>query len=149
MLTASQLRVSDLQNIAHPSVLRSQSPPETVNPSVSDWLAFFSSDIGANLSFEPFMDSPLRGFIYSSHQMNQIWEYSCEDDWENSPAEVTLCPIIAPALLYTHPSTVNYLGQLYPKVFRRPQDNFYPFPLCKLTLSEISHCTSETLSKCE
>lgn len=140
MLTASQRQLSALKKIAHPSVLKSQSLPHTVGFNYFDWLISllpsFFSNFSANLSFEPFMDSPLRGFISSLHQMNQIWEYACEEDWKNSPAEVTLCPIIAPALLYIHQSTVSYLGQLYPKVFRRPQGTRYfgTGPPCSLSL---------------
>lgn len=40
--------------------------------------------------------------------MNQIREYACEEEGEYNPAEVTLFPIIALALLYVHQCTVSY-----------------------------------------
>lgn len=83
------------------------------------------SNFSANLSFEPFVDVFHRGFISPLHQMNQIWEHVGGGNRENSPAEVTLCPIIAPALLYIHQSAVSYLGQLCPQVIRRPQGTRY------------------------
>ena len=114
------------------------SVPPSAGLNFFDWVIFSPppSDFSANLSFELFMDSHLGGFISSLRQMNQIWEYAREEGWENSPAEVTLCPIISPALLYIHQSLVSYLGQLHPKVFSRPQGTRYsgtgplcPFPL--------------------
>lgn len=82
-------------------------------------------NFSANLSFEPFVDVFHRGFISPLHQMNQIWEHVGGGNRENSPAEVTLCLIIAPALLYIHQSAVSYLGQLCPQVIRRPQGTRY------------------------
>lgn len=57
--------------------------------------------------------------------MNQIWEHVGGGNRENSPTEVTLCLIIAPALLYIHQTAVSYLGQLCPQVIRRPQGTRY------------------------
>lgn len=153
ILTASQWQLSALEKIAHPSVLKNQSSPHTVGFNFSwlvDFFASFSSNFGANLSFEPFMDSPLRGLVSSLHQMNQIWEYACEEDWENSPAEVTLCPRIAQALLYIHQSTVSYLGQLYPKVFGRPQGTGYfgTGPFCPLSLMKTHSLRTVPLYHC-
>lgn len=145
--------------------LRDTSLPLSAGLNFFDGVIFFASffappppsDFSANLSFEPFMDSHLRGFISSLRQMNQIWEYAREEGWENSPAEVTLCPIISPALLYIHQSTVSYLGQLHPKVFSRPQGTRYfgtspfcPFPLPYAnSLSQNITFTSERLPRSE
>lgn len=121
---------------------------------------FFSSNFCANLSFEPFVDVSHTGFISSLHQMNQIWEYACEEDGENSPAEVTLCSIIAPALLYIHQSAVSYLGQLCPQVFRRPQGTRYfgarpflpPLPYVSLLSQKwlvlLKHCPEVNVWSC-
>lgn len=56
-------------------------------------------------------------FFLSTHQMNQIRPYVCQETAENGLAGVTLSNN-SPAPLYIHQSAVSYLGQVYTLVFK-------------------------------
>lgn len=85
-------------------------------------------------------------FFLSTHQMNQIRPYICQESAENGLAGVTLSNN-SPAPLYIHQSAVSYLGQLYTRVFEGlgVPDTSTPnssalTPSCKLTFSEVLQC---------
>lgn len=147
MLTASQRHLSALEKIARPSVIKKgliASHHRLQRP----WLVDFSSSSlfflqRLQLIWAIYGQASQRFYLLLSTTWTRYENTAAKLGWQNSPAEVTLCPIIAPALLYMHQSTVRYLGQLYPEVFTRPQDTLAlalsaPSPLCKLTLSEMT-----------
>lgn len=86
----------------------SQKNPANIRPLVSSTFMFFRRD-----------DRSLADvcvFFLSTHQMNQIRPYVCQESAENGLAGVTLSNN-SPAPLYIHQSAVSYLGQLYTWVF--------------------------------